>query len=129
MARWTGLRRASGTARTRELLVGVAEREGAESADRFTARCLGAADCGHLLDEERVLNPVSRLTTALVLAQWIEEHEPVCEIGPDTSGSDIREIVRRAVLSGIDGNVSTATLLSEVGNGRYRAQPPAGMYL
>ncbi|KZS72093.1 hypothetical protein A4G26_24550 [Mycobacterium kansasii] len=82
MARWTGLRRASGTARTRELLVGVAEREGAESADRFTARCLGAADCGHLLDEERVLNPVSRLTTALVLAQWIEEHEPVCEIGP-----------------------------------------------
>lgn len=65
-----------------ELLVGVAEREGAESADRFTARCLGAADCGHLLDEERVLNPVSRLTTALVLVQWIEEHEPVCEIGP-----------------------------------------------
>ncbi|ARG59639.1 ATP-binding protein [Mycobacterium kansasii] len=65
-----------------ELLVGVAEREGAESADRFTARCLGAADCGHLLDEERELNPVSRLTTALALAEWIEEHEPVCEIGP-----------------------------------------------
>ncbi|EUA07663.1 hypothetical protein I546_5156 [Mycobacterium kansasii 732] len=28
-----------------ELLVGVAEREGAENADRFTARCLGVADC------------------------------------------------------------------------------------
>ncbi|EUA07540.1 hypothetical protein I546_5158 [Mycobacterium kansasii 732] len=47
----------------------------------------------------------------------------------NTSGSDIREIVRRAVLSGDDGNVSTATLLAEVGNGRYRAQAPAGMYL
>ncbi|VBA61394.1 AAA family ATPase [Mycobacterium attenuatum] len=65
-----------------ELLVGVAEREGAENADRFTARCLGVADCGHLLDEQRELNPVARLTTALVLAEWIDEHAEVCEIGP-----------------------------------------------
>lgn len=68
-----------------ELLVGITERdtaEPAESAERFTARCLGVADCGHLLDEERDLNPVSRLTFALALAEWIEKHTPVCEIGP-----------------------------------------------
>lgn len=68
-----------------ELLVGVAERDSTtrpESAERFTARCLGVAHCGHLLDEERDLNPVSRLTFALALAEWIDEHTHVCEIGP-----------------------------------------------
>ncbi len=45
-----------------------------------------------------------------------------------TSGSDIREVVRRAVLAD-DGSVSTATLLAEVGSGRYRAEVPGGMYL
>lgn len=46
-----------------------------------------------------------------------------------TSGSDLREIVRRAVLTG-DGELSTAALLAEVGSGRYRAEPPgAGTYL
>jgi cell division protease FtsH len=39
-------------------------------------------DSGHLLDEERELNPVSRLTVALALAEWIDEHADVCEIGP-----------------------------------------------
>lgn len=65
-----------------ELLVGVAERDSAETAERFTARCLGVADTGHLLDEERPLNPVSRLTTAVALAEWIDEHAHVCEVGP-----------------------------------------------
>ncbi|MBZ4521879.1 AAA family ATPase [Mycobacterium avium] len=68
-----------------ELLVGVTEHdsaEPAESAERFTARCLGVADCGHLLNEERDLNPVSRFTFALALAEWIEEHAYGCEIGP-----------------------------------------------
>ena len=65
-----------------ELLVGVAERDSAENADRFTARCLGVPDCGHLLDEERPLHPVSRLTAAMALAQWIDEHTQACEIGP-----------------------------------------------
>ncbi|HEX2283988.1 MAG TPA: ATP-binding protein [Mycobacterium sp.] len=65
-----------------ELLVGVVERESAESADKFTARCLGVPDSGHLLDEERELNPVARLTVALALAEWIDEHGDVCEIGP-----------------------------------------------
>ena len=65
-----------------ELLVGVAEHDTAETADRFTARSLGVADCGHLIDEERDLNPVSRLTVALALAEWIDEHAHVCQIGP-----------------------------------------------
>lgn len=65
-----------------ELLIGVAERDSAETADRFTARCLGVAACGHLLDEERPLNPVSRLTTAVALAEWIDEHADACEIRP-----------------------------------------------
>ncbi|WP_029113627.1 ATP-binding protein [Mycobacterium sp. URHB0044] len=65
-----------------ELLIGVAERQTAETAERFTARCLGVTDCGHLLDEQRPLNPVSRLTTAMALAEWIDEHGSVCEIGP-----------------------------------------------
>jgi cell division protease FtsH len=46
-----------------------------------------------------------------------------------TSGSDIREIVRRAVLVADRGHVGTATLLAEVGSGRYRATIPEGMYL
>ncbi|CAM2840679.1 cell division protein [Mycobacterium intermedium] len=65
-----------------ELLVGVAERESAETAERFTARCLGVPDCGHLVDEERQLNPVSRLTVALALAEWMDEHALDCEVGP-----------------------------------------------
>jgi cell division protease FtsH len=46
-----------------------------------------------------------------------------------TSGSDIREIVRRAVLADEGGRITTATLLAEVGSGRYRAAVPDGMYL
>ncbi|MFN3007885.1 AAA family ATPase [Mycolicibacterium wolinskyi] len=65
-----------------ELLLGVAESESSETAERFTARCLGVSDCGNLLDEERSLNPVSRLTTAVALAHWIDEYADLCEIGP-----------------------------------------------
>ena len=66
-----------------ELLVGVVERpERAENADRFTARCLGVTDCGQLLDEDRDLNPVSRLTTAVALGEWIATYADSCEVGP-----------------------------------------------
>nr|WP_260758598.1 ATP-binding protein [Mycobacterium sp. SMC-8] len=66
-----------------ELLVGVTHRPaGAESADRFTARCLGVADAGLLVDEDRELNPVSRLTTAVALAELITAHSEVVEFGP-----------------------------------------------
>ncbi|OPX11787.1 ATP-binding protein [Mycobacterium sp. AT1] len=66
-----------------ELLVGVTQRPPrAETADRFTARSLGVPNAGALLDEERELDPVSRLTTALALAEWITAHTNVIEVGP-----------------------------------------------
>lgn len=65
-----------------ELLAGVVERDSAESADKFTARCLSVPDAGHLIDEGRQLNPVSRLTMPLALAEWIDAHADLCEIGP-----------------------------------------------
>lgn len=66
-----------------ELLVGVTQRPArAESADRFTARCLGAVDGDLLVDEDRDLNPVSRLTTPVALAEWITAHAEVVQIGP-----------------------------------------------
>jgi hypothetical protein len=46
------------------------------------ARCLGGADAGQLRDEDRDLNPVSRLTTAVALAEWITAHTNVIEVGP-----------------------------------------------
>lgn len=64
-----------------QLLVGVAEEGGSETAECFTARCLGVTSDGRLLEEELSLNPVSRLTIALVLAEWIETHSETCEIG------------------------------------------------
>ncbi|MEE6166335.1 MULTISPECIES: ATP-binding protein [unclassified Mycolicibacterium] len=66
-----------------ELLIGVTQRPArAETADRFTARCLGVEDPAQLLDEDRDLNPVSRLTSAVALAEWIAEHADVIDIGP-----------------------------------------------
>ncbi|BBW99540.1 cell division protein [Mycolicibacterium moriokaense] len=66
-----------------ELLVGVAAQpERGESAERFTARCLGVADAGQLIDEDRPLHPVSRLTTAVALAEWIAMYDDVVEVGP-----------------------------------------------
>jgi ATP-dependent 26S proteasome regulatory subunit len=49
-------------------------------------------------------------------------------LSPDTSGADIREIVRRTVLSG-SGRVDTADLISTVESGRFRPQMPVGNYL
>ncbi|SHP29353.1 cell division protease ftsH-like protein [Mycobacteroides abscessus subsp. abscessus] len=77
-----------------------------------------------------------RESAAAILAALVDgipgEVDTVAVAGrlPDqTSGSDLREVVRRAVLSG-DGTVSTAGLLSEIGSGRYRATvPAAGQYL
>lgn len=66
-----------------ELLVGVTQRpDRAETADRFTARALGVTNAGQLIDEERELDPVSRLTTAIALAEWITSHAGVIEVGP-----------------------------------------------
>ena len=48
--------------------------------------------------------------------------------GPETSGADIREIVRRTVLSG-SGRVCTNDLIATVKSGRFKPQLPAGNYL
>ncbi|NOR99665.1 ATP-binding protein [Mycobacteroides abscessus] len=77
-----------------------------------------------------------RASAARILAALVDEVPGVVDAAavadrlPDqTSGSDLREIVRRAVLSG-EGAVSTAGLLSEIGSGRYRAVLPGpGQYL
>jgi SpoVK/Ycf46/Vps4 family AAA+-type ATPase len=61
--------------------------------------------------------------------QAVDTAAVVAALPDNTSGSDIREVVRRAVLMSDSGKVSTAMLLAEVGSGRYRAEPPAGMYL
>jgi cell division protease FtsH len=66
-----------------ELLVGVAVQDtGLDTAEKFTARCLGVADCALLVDEQLQLNAVARLTIAVALAEWVDEHGDRCEIGP-----------------------------------------------
>lgn len=47
--------------------------------------------------------------------------------GPEISGADIREIVRRTVL--VHGEVSDPQLIRTVRSGRFRAQFPQGPYL
>jgi len=66
-----------------ELLLGVAAQDTSpDTAEKFTARCLGVTDSALLIDEERPLDPVSRLTIALALAEWIDQYADVCETGP-----------------------------------------------
>lgn len=65
-----------------ELLVGAAARAPrVESARRFTARCLGVADIGQVLNEDRDLDSVSRLTTAVALAESMTTYGDVVEVG------------------------------------------------
>lgn len=72
---------------------------------------------------------VTALTSGLPGAQSINAATIADALPDKTSGSDIREIVRRAVLAAGDGSVSGAALLNEIRNGRYKAAAPAGMYL
>ena len=75
----------------------------------------------------------ARILAALIadLPGWqaVDTAAVVAAMPERTSGSDIREIVRRAVLVADGSDVSTATLLAEVGSGRYRATVPNGMYM
>lgn len=66
-----------------ELLVGVVENgSAAESADRFTTRCLGVRNSGESVDETLYLGPLSRLTYALALGELVDEYVDTVEIGP-----------------------------------------------
>ncbi|MBJ7337149.1 MAG: ATP-binding protein [Mycolicibacterium sp.] len=76
----------------------------------------------------------ARILTALIAGlpgtDTVDTLAVAAAVPEQTSGSDLREIVRRAVLSADDtGRLSTADLLAEVGSGRYRATIPNGMYL
>jgi len=57
----------------------------------------------------------------------IETDAVAAHFGPETSGADIREIVRRTVLS--TGAVTQAELISTVQSGRFKPQLPQGNYL
>ena len=74
----------------------------------------------------------ARILAALIRdipgGQVVDTAAIVAALPERTSGSDIREVVRRAVLAGDGGSISTATLLAEVGSGCYRARGLAGMY-
>ncbi len=76
----------------------------------------------------------ARILTALIAglpgADTVDTRGVAAAVPDRTSGSDLREIVRRAVLSADEtGQLSTSALLVEVGSGRYRATIPDGMYL
>jgi len=58
----------------------------------------------------------------------VELDSVAAHFGPDTSGADIREIVRRTVLSG-SGEVCTEDLIATVKSGRFKPQVPTGNYL
>ena len=77
-------------------------------------------------DAARIL---AALISGLPGGQAVNTAAVVTALPDHTSGSDIREIVRRVVLAGDDGHISTAPMLTEVGSGRYRAAVPEGMYL
>jgi cell division protease FtsH len=78
-------------------------------------------------DAARIL---TALITGLPGADTVDTRVVAAAVPEQTSGSDLREIVRRAVLSADEiGHLSTAALLAEVASGRYRATIPDGMYL
>jgi transitional endoplasmic reticulum ATPase len=61
-------------------------------------------------------------------ADDVEVDLVAAHFAPDMSGADIREVVRRTVLSG-PGIVSTADLIATVKTGRFKPQLPDGNYL
>lgn len=78
-------------------------------------------------DAARIL---TALLTGLPGGPSVDTAAVVAGLPEHTSGSDLREIVRRAVLSADEtGHVGTAALVAEIGSGRYRATTPEGMYL
>ena len=94
-----------------------------------TGRFDGIVDVGYptRTDAARIL---TALITNLPGADSVHIDAVIAALPEQTSGSDLREIVRRAVLSsGDDAQLTTAALLAEVGSGRYRATAPEGMYL
>lgn len=81
-------------------------------------------------DRDASARILSTLTAGIPGGDGVDTAAVAGRLPERTSGSDLREIVRRAVLSG-NGTVSTEALLGEIGSGRYLAQVPGegGQYL
>lgn len=60
-------------------------------------------------------------------AKDVDSHAVSAPVGAETSGADIREIVRRTILA--QGAVCTEELLSTARSGRFKPQFSAGNYL
>jgi transitional endoplasmic reticulum ATPase len=71
---------------------------------------------------------LARYLEGIAGADDIEVSSVAAQFGADMSGADIREVVRRTVLSG-SGSVSAADLIATVKTGRFKAQLPEGNYL
>jgi len=78
----------------------------------------------------------TRQATAAILATYlngvpgadhVDTDSVAAQLNPNTSGADIREIVRRTALS--VGQASTAGLIDTIRSGRFRPQLPTGQYL
>jgi len=71
---------------------------------------------------------LSRYLGGIPGADEVEVDSVVTHFGAEMSGADIREVVRRTVLSG-SGWISTADLIATVKSGRFKPQLPDGNYL
>jgi ATP-dependent 26S proteasome regulatory subunit len=71
---------------------------------------------------------LSRYLHGIPGADEVEVASVATYFGADMSGADIREVVRRTVLSG-SGTVSTPDLIATVQSGRFKPQLPDGNYL
>jgi transitional endoplasmic reticulum ATPase len=71
---------------------------------------------------------LSRYLQGVPGADDVELDLVAAQFGADMSGADIREVVRRTVLSGA-GAVGTADLVATVKSGRFKPQLPEGNYL
>ena len=60
-------------------------------------------------------------------ADAVQPEAVTAHFGPEISGADIREIVRRTVL--LNGCVSESDLIATVQSGRFRPELPVGNYL
>lgn len=140
---WCRDREAGGSAGLSELLVAMDIRPSARILTLASTNDVATLDKAAIrtgrFDSIVEVGYPSRRDAARILAALIADvpggsgvdTTAVADSLPDhTSGSDLREIVRRAVLVDSEGTIRTETLLAEVGSGRYRAVvPAAGMYL
>lgn len=92
-----------------------------------SARCDSIIEVGYP-NRETAARLLSTYLDGVPGADDVELDCVAAHFGPETSGADIREIVRRTVLSS-SGTVCTADLIATVKSGRFKPQMPGGNYL